>query len=73
MLLCVVLIWHSSNGCLTSSILFQNERSMGTFVCSELGQGTIGCSGECYFGMMYCEWYGICDVVVLSVVEVCAD
>ena len=23
--------------------------------------------------MMYCEWYGVCDFVVLSVVEVCAD
>ena len=22
---------------------------------------------------MYCEWYGVCDRVVLSVVEVCAD
>ena len=22
---------------------------------------------------MYCEWHGICDFVVLSVVEVCAD
>ena len=23
--------------------------------------------------MLYCEWYGFCDLVVLSVVEVCAD
>ena len=45
----------------------------GTFVCSELGQGTTGCSGECCFGVMYCEWYGVCDFVVLSVVKVCAD
>ena len=22
---------------------------------------------------MYCEWYGVCELVVLSVVEVCAD
>ena len=22
---------------------------------------------------MYCEWYGVCDCVVLSVVEVCVD
>ena len=22
---------------------------------------------------MYCEWYGVCDLVVLAVVEVCAD
>ena len=29
--------------------------------------------GECCFGVMYCEWYGVCDFVVSSVVEVCAD
>ena len=23
--------------------------------------------------MIYCEWYDVCDFVVLSVVEVCAD
>ena len=23
--------------------------------------------------MMYGEWYGVCDIVVLSVVEVCTD
>ena len=32
-----------------------------------------GCSGECCFRVMYCEWYRVCDFVVLSVVEVCAD
>ena len=31
------------------------------------------CSGECCFGIMYSEWYGVCDFVVLSAVEVCAD
>ena len=46
---------------------------MGTFVCSDVGQGTTGCLGECCFGVMYCEWYGVCDFVVLSVVEVFAD
>ena len=46
---------------------------MGTFVCSELGQSTTGCSGECCFRVMYGEWYGVCDVVVLSVVEICGD
>ena len=45
----------------------------GTFACSELGQGTTGYSGECFFGVMYCEWYGVCDFVVLSVADVCAD
>ena len=43
------------------------------FVCSELGQGMTGCSWKCCFGVMYCEWYGVCDFVVLSAVEVCAD
>ena len=38
-----------------------------------LGQGTAGCYGKCCFGLMYCEWYGVCDFVVLSAVEVCAD
>ena len=38
-----------------------------------MGQGTTGCSGKCCFGVMYCEWYGVCDFVVLSVVEVCDD
>ena len=46
---------------------------MVTFVCSELGQGTTGCTGECCFGVIYGEWYGVCDCVVLSVVEVCVD
>ena len=32
-----------------------------------------GCSWEFCFGAMYREWYGICDFVVLSVVEVCVD
>ena len=27
---------------------------VGDIVCSELGQGTTGCSGECCFGVMYC-------------------
>ena len=46
---------------------------VGDIVCSELGQDTPGCSGECCFGVMYCESYGVCDFVVLSVVGVCAD
>ena len=40
-----------------------------TFVCSELGQGTTGCSGECCFGVMHGEWHGVCD----STVEACAE
>ena len=42
-------------------------------VCSELGQGATDYSGDCCFGVMYGEWYGVCDFVVLSVVEVCAQ
>ena len=29
----------------------------------------MGCSGECCFGMMYVEWYGVCNCGVFSVVE----
>ena len=64
---------HSGDGCLTSSILFKYERCRGHLFFSELGYDTTGCSGECCFGMMYSEWYSVCDFVVLSVVEVCAD
>ena len=28
---------------------------------------------DCCFGVMYGEWYGACDFVVWSVVEVCVD
>ena len=41
----------------------------GTFVSSELGKGTTGCSGKCCFGVMYC---GMVFVNLLAVV-VCAD
>ena len=38
-----------------------------------MGQGTTGCSGKCCFGVMYSEWHGVRDFVVLSAVEVCVD
>ena len=38
-----------------------------------LGMSVLSCSGKCWFGVMYCEWYGVCDFVVLSAIEVCAD
>ena len=40
-------------------------------VCSELDQGTMSCSGACCFGVIYGEWYGICDFVVFSVAGMC--
>ena len=30
-------------------------------------------TGECCFGGIYGEWYGVCDFVVLSVGELCLD
>ena len=38
-----------------------------------MGQGTTGCYGGVFFGVMYGKWYSVCAFVVLSVVEVCAD
>ena len=59
---------------LTSSILFKYERSSGhLFVLSWARVRRVARGGECCFGVMYCEWYGVCDFVVLSVVEVYAD
>ena len=57
---------HSGDGSLSSLILFTYERSRGHLFVP-------GCSWECCFREMYCEWYGVCDSVVLSVVEVCAN
>ena len=50
-----------------------NMKVVWDIVCSDLGQGTTSCTGECCFGVMYGEWYGICDFVVFSVVEICVD
>ena len=33
----------------------------------------MGCSGDCCFGVIYIEWYGVCNFVVISVVEVLVD
>ena len=38
-----------------------------------MGQGTTDFSGDCCFGVMYSEWYGVWDFVVLLVVEVYVD
>ena len=37
-----------------------------------VGPAYDGLLGECCFGVMYYEWYGVYDFVVLSVVEGCA-
>ena len=66
-------IGHSGDGCLTSSILFIYERSRGHLFVLSWARVRRVARGECCFGVMYCEWYGVCDFVVLSVVEVCAD
>ena len=65
--------WHSGDGCLSSSILFKYDSSIGQLFILSCGQDMTGFSGECCFGVMYGEWFGICDFVVLSVVEVCVD
>ena len=45
----------------------------GAVVCYELVWGKTGYSGECCFGVMYVEWYGVCDFVVFSVVDICVS
>ena len=64
---------HSCGGCLTASILFKYERSRGHLFVLSWARVRRVARGKCCFGVMYCEWYGVCDFVVLSVVEVCAD
>ena len=64
---------HSGDGCLTSSILFKYERSRGHLFVLSWARVRRVARGECCFGVLYCEWYGVCDHVVLSVVEVCVD
>ena len=64
---------HSGDGCLTSSILVEYERSRGHLFVLSWARVRRVARGECCFGVMYCEWYGVCDFVVLWVVEVCAD
>ena len=64
---------HGGDGCLSSSVLLKYERSMEhLFVLSWTMVQRVA-RGEYCFGVMYCEWYGVCDFVVLSVVDVCAN
>ena len=46
-------------GCLRRFCLNIGVVLVGTFVCSDLSQGTTACSGEYCFGVMYDEWYGV--------------
>ena len=62
---------NSGDGCLTSSILLKYVRSKGHLFVLRWARVRRVARGECYFGVMYSEWYGVCDFVVLSVVEVC--
>ena len=47
-----------------------NERSRWRIQKNGLSQGS---ALSPTFGIIYCEWYGVRDFVVLSVVEVCTD
>ena len=40
-----------------------NMKEVWDIVSSELDKGTTSCSVEC-FGVIYGEWYGMCDFVV---------
>ena len=68
---CVFQTGHSGDGGLSTSILFKECR-VGHLFFSELGQGTTGYFGECYFGIMYVEWYDVRNFVVISPVNVYA-
>ena len=63
---------HSGDGYLTSSILYKYERSREHLFGLSWARVLRVAQGSC-FGVMYCEWYGVCDFVVLSVIEVCVD
>ena len=64
---------YSGERRLSSSILFKYECSIGYLFVLRWTRVRRVARGECCFGVMYCELYGVCDFVVLSVVEVCAD
>ena len=64
---------HSGDWCLSLSLLFKYECRLGhLFVLSLAMVRWVGLV-ECCFGIMYVEWYGICNFVVISAVDVCAD
>ena len=54
-------------------IVCLNMKVVGDICLLRVGHVTTCCSGECCFGVMYVEWYGVCGFVVLSVVEICVD
>ena len=55
------------------SILFKYERSRGHLFVLSWDRVRRVARRSVVSGVMYCEWYGVRDFVVLSVVEVCAD
>ena len=63
----VLQMGHSGDGCLSSTIVFKYECRVGLFF------NIIICSGKCCFRTIYVEWYGVCNFVVISVVEICVD
>ena len=58
---------HSGDGCLTSSILFKYERSRGHLFLLSWARVRRVIRSDVL------EGYGVCDLVVLSVVKVYAD
>ena len=57
---------HSGDGCLSSSILFKYERSKGHLFVLSWARVRRVALGECCFGVMYGEWYGVCDCCVVG-------
>ena len=74
-LFCVVLFYKEGTVVMGVWLLrfYLNMSVAGDICLFWVGPWYVGVIGECCFGVMYCEWYGVCNFVVLSVVEVCAD
>ena len=53
--------------------MFKYERSRGHWLVMSWARVRRVARGNVVLGVVYCEWYGVWDFVVLSVVEVCAD
>ena len=64
---------HSGDRCLSSSILFKYECSVGHLFVLGWGNVRRVVLVERCLGMMYVVWYGVCHCVVISAVEICVD